>query len=389
MPTHAMKQDDLRVTIWVESRDSYTYAACCWALHRLDPTAEALAAVHNARDHSRRVVLLANSSSSSVWYRACLLDYAVEISAPLSADARPEPFRRLRLRGSRAVVVAFVAEALDDYRKYVSSRWADVGGEDGVPYWTWDEDGMWCKSRAKRPRPLHTLFLPAEADRLVGDFKHFCSEDSLETYRRLHASPTRVYMLHGLPGSGKTSLVHCIASEMKLGVATMTFGPGTTDADLLAALGSLPPQCVLCIDDIDCLFVEGRRMAGGITFAGLLSALDNCGHFEEGAATGVFVTTNRLCVLDPALKRRVDYVLEFGPATKAQAQRMFAHFFPHSAVFEQFWQRVHGRSFSMCVLQKYLLKAMQTGDPLADFEQFEALATVAAADTSDTGHMYA
>ena len=387
-----MKPDDLRITVCVEGRDAYTYAACCWFLHRLDPSSEALACVHNARDHARRVVLLSNATSSSVWYSACLVDYAVETSAPLPTEGRPEPHRRLKLRGSRAVVVSLVCEALDEYRKHVTSR--GCGDAEGVPYWTWDEDsGLWCRAKSRRPRPLHTLFLPAEADKLVADFGAFCSEESVDVYRKLHVAPTRVYMLHGLPGSGKSSLVHCIASEMKFGVAVMTFGPGTTDADVLAALGALPPKCLLCIEDVDCLFAEGRRTAAGnlVTFAGLLAALDNCGQFEEGAGTGVFLTTNRLCALDPALRRRIDYVLEFGPATKSQAHRLFAHFFPHSTAFEQFWQRVHGRQVSMCVLQKYFLKALQTGDPLADFEQFESLAAVAAVDpaTTDTGHMYA
>lgn len=385
-----MKPDDLRITVCVESKDSYTFAACCWFLHRLDPASEALACVQNARDHSRRVVLLSNAAASSVWYHNCLVDYSVETTAPLSTDGKPEPFRKLRLRSSRVVVVTLIAEALDEYRKHVGSR--GYGEADGVPYWTWDEDtGMWCKSKSKRPRPLHTVFLPSEADKLVSDFKHFSSEDSLEKYRELHVAPTRVYMLHGQPGAGKSTLIHCIASDMKYGVATMTFGPGIADADLMAALSSLPPKCLLCIEDIDCLFAEGRRVASGnhITFGGLLGALDNCGGFEEGAGTGVFLTTNRLCVLDPALKRRIDYVLQFGPATKAQAQRMFTHFFPYSTAFEQFWQRVHGRQFSMCVLQKYLLKCMQTGDPLADFEQFESLINVAGADPVDVGHMYA
>jgi hypothetical protein len=381
-----------RITVLVESRDAYTFAACCWFLHRLDPAAEAVLAALNPRDpHACRLVLLAHAPSSSVWYKSAQLDYGVETTEPMCTDTRPEPFRRLRLRGERAHLTSFVAEALDVYRARVTARWA--GDEEGVPCWTWDEDcGLWSRGRTRRPRPLSTLFLPPDAEHLVADFRVFCSDASLERYRELHVAPTRVYMLHGLPGSGKSTMIHCVASEMRYGVATLGFSPSTTDADLKAALGALPPRCVLCIEDIDGLFAEGRRVApgNGVTFAGLLAALDGCAGLEEGAGTGVFLTTNRFCTLDPALRRRIDYVLEFGFATKGQAQRMFAQFFPHSTAFEQLWQRLYGRQFAMSVLQKYLLKALQAGDPLEHFDQFEALAQCAAADGAfDGGHMYA
>lgn len=380
---------DDRVTVLVESRDSYAFAATCWFLHRLDPTAESVLSVLNARDpYTRRLVLLSHASSSTVWYRNAKLDYGIETSEPLSAETRPEPFRRLRLRGSRDLITGFVAEALDLYRKHVTTRWSSE--EDGVPCWTWDGDsGVWCRGKARRPRPLDTLFLPADAERVVADFKTFCSDESLERYRKLHVAPTRVYMLHGCPGSGKTSLIQCVASETKHGVATLALGPGTTDEDLKHALSSLPPRCVLCIEDIDALFVEGRRMASGVTFSGLLAALDNCAGLEEGAGTGVFLTTNRFCTLDPALRRRMDVVVEFTHATKSQAHRMFAQFFPHSSAFEQLWQRLYGRQFAMSVLQKYLLKALQSGDPLRDLDQFDVLAQCAAgAGPFDSAHMY-
>lgn len=385
--------DNLRISVVLESKDTFAFAACCWYLHRLDPVAEALVTVLNSRDaFGRRVVMGSQGQASNAWYKSTLLDYGVEVSEPLATDGKPEPFRRLRLRGPRGVLAAFIHEALDLYRRHVMSR-AGSGqdADDGVPFWSWDGD-MWCRAKTKRIRPMDTLFLTADAERLVADFRAFCSEESLERYRRLHVAPTRVYMLHGLHGSGKSSLVHCVASDMKYGIANMSFCGGTSDADLRAALSTLPPRCILCIEDIDALFVDRRAtgQAAGISFSGLLAALDNCGCLDEGSGTGVFVTTNRLCALDPALRRRLDYVLEFGHATKAQAQRMFSTFFPHSTAFEQLWQRLHGRRFPMSVLQKYLIKALQGGDPLHDFEQFDVLMECAepGGAAQDTGHLY-
>lgn len=382
--------ESMRITVTLESRDAFPFAACCWYLHTLDPVSEAMVTVLNSRDaFGRRVVLSTQARASSVWYQSTLLDYGVQVSEPLATDGKPEPFRCLSIRGPRCAVIAFVNEALDMYRLHVMSRGGSCD-DDGVTYWSWYDD-MWCRGKTKRPRPLDTMFLTPDAEHMVADFRAFCSETSLERYRQLHIAPTRVYMLHGLYGSGKSSLVHCVASDMKYGVACMTFTSSTTDSDLRAALSTLPPRCVLCLEDVDSLFVDRRATshAAGITFSGLLAALDNCGCLDEGAGTGVFLTTNRLCALDPALRRRIDYVLEFGHATKNQAQRMFATFFPHSTAFEQLWQRLHGRKFAMSVLQKYLIKALQTGDPLKEFEQFEVLLECAAPSALDSGHMYA
>lgn len=385
----AGEADNLRISVVLESRDTFAFSACCWYLHRLDPVSEALVTVLNSRDaFGRRVVLASQGRASNVWFRSALLDYDVEVSPPLPTDGKPEPFRRLRLRGPRGVLMAFVHEALDLYRRHVMSRSGHEDAGDGVACWSWDGD-MWCRGRTKRVRPLDTMFLTADAERLVADFRAFCSEESLERYRRLHVAPTRVYMLHGLPGSGKTSLVQCVASDMKYGVASISGASG--DGELRAALGSLPPRCILVIEDIDALFVDRQptKQAAGITFSGLLAALDNCGCLDEGSGTGVFVTTNRLCALDPALRRRLDHVLEFGPATKEQARRMFVAFFPDSAAFEQLWQRLHGRRFAMSVLQKYLVKALQGGDPLRDFDQFDVLLECADPDNAaDAAHLY-
>lgn len=360
--------------VCVESRDP-AFVACCWYLRQLDPGCDAVAHVVHARDPRRRRVLMLADGEGCAWLDTGALKYRVHVGDALPGDPKPETFRRLHLLGPDRDIETFMKDALDRYSSYSGSLDDEHGS---VNYWTWTDE-MWCKSRKRRPRPLSTLFLPASASDLVSDFREFCSTASLERYRDLHVAPTRLYMLHGVPGSGKTSLVHCVASETGHGVACVTFGPDTTDADLRAALSTVPEGCVVCIEDVDGLFAgDGRRMAaGGVTFSGLLGALDDCG--REGTATGVFLTTNKLGGLDPALRRRFDYVLEFGPATEGQARRLFQHFFPDAhGEFGDFWDRVGHRRVSMSVLQKVFLK----GRPREDLHLFEALAACADAGVS-------
>lgn len=379
------------ITVVLESRDSYAFAATCWFIHSLDPSKEALMTVLNARDQPgngpmRKVLLLAHGEGVVTTQEWGPITYSVTTSEPLSTDGRPEPFRRLLLEGEESGIMGMINRALDEYRCHVMLR-DDNDHHDGVPMWAWDADsGMWERSKSKRRRPMQTLHTTPEARRLTQDFYNFTATETLDMYKTLHVAPTRVYMLHGLPGSGKTSLVHCMASEIGYGIAMMSFTPGTTDADVKAALGCLPTRCLLCIEDIDCLFVDGHPDGGGggrkmasatssMTFAGLLAALDGCGD-ATGGSTGVFLTTNRLCVLDPALRRRIDYVLEFGAATREQVFGMFCQYFPRQRdAFDGFWQGVRGRQASMCQIQKQMLRGLKTGDPLADLDQFESQTT--------------
>lgn len=372
--------DNMRVTIALESKDP-CFGPVCWYVHTLDPWSDAVATVVNSREVTRKVVFMTSSAASTAIFEDHTIDYNVESCGPFSTDGKPEMFRTLKMRGKRQVIETLITRAVEKYRDYVSQSGDDP---QGVPYWSWDSDVMaWTRSRSRPARPLSTLFLGHEARDVVDDFKHFCSPPSLDMYRTLHINPSRVYMFHGVPGSGKSSTVHCIASETGHGVAVMTPSMGLTDSDLAAAFKSVPPRCVLCIDEVDCI-----SKSSGITLAGILSALDTCGQ-EQGSGLGVFLTTNTLCTLDPAIRRRLDYVIEYGLATKQQAKQLFERFFPYSHSFEHLWQRIHTRGFAMSVLQKYLVKSLQHGDPLKDLELFETLATCAAGDRGDTAHLYA
>lgn len=412
----------------VESKDAYLFGACCWYLHRLpraddlgqpppvppfteESASAVVATVLHAKDPSRRVVALLACGRGLARFRSHWLEYRVLSTAPLPTDGKPEAARQLQVdvvaadrdeRGDDEVLTVFVCAALDEYRKHVFGNDCD-DLQGGVAYWSWDDSsGCWSKARCRRPRPLDTLYLPREASRLVEDFQRFCSPESVARYRDLHVAPTRVYMLHGRPGSGKSSLIHCLASHMGLGVATLTFEPGFCDADVRLALDTVPPGCLVRMEDVDCLFDDRRRAvgsaaAGGATFAGLLAALDECGTAGGvgGGHLGVFLTTNRLCALDAALRRRIDYVLEFGWATRAQTAAMIARYLPGTSAqrVETFWHRVTAacRGFPMSALQKFLLRVLQSSRADADADadawadEFVAMLTACPPDAEVSG----
>ncbi|MEL6318098.1 MAG: AAA family ATPase, partial [Pseudomonadota bacterium] len=139
--------------------------------------------------------------------------------------------------------------------------------------------------------------------------------------------------LYGPPGTGKTSLIRAVAGAVGLDLAIVDLsGKTLDDAGLRAAVASAPRRAALVLEDVDAAF-RGRardEASGGITFSGLLNALDGLAA-QEGRI--VFMTTNHREALDPALIRpgRADLHLELGLIGPAEAAALFARFFPGEA----------------------------------------------------------
>jgi len=171
----------------------------------------------------------------------------------------------------------------------------------------------------------------------------------------------RGYLLHGCPGSGKTSLIHALAGELDLDIYVISLSQRDMDDSALNRLiTTLPPKAIALMEDIDVAFTRGppprpqpktpnqlgvpwhdgygnafaqampmdnNTSAGSITLAGLLGAIDGVAA-QEGRI--LFATTNRYHVLDTALKRpgRLDIHVEFKEASRKQAEELFKRFYP-------------------------------------------------------------
>ncbi|KAG7898813.1 hypothetical protein KL907_005167 [Ogataea polymorpha] len=143
----------------------------------------------------------------------------------------------------------------------------------------------------------------------------------------------RGYLLYGPPGSGKTSFIQALAGELDYNIAILNISePNLTDDRLAYLMNNIPERTILLLEDIDAAFNkrEQNREQGyvaGVTFSGLLNALDGVASADEILT---FMTTNHPQKLDPALLRpgRIDYKVLIDNATNYQIQQMFLRFYP-------------------------------------------------------------
>ncbi|KAL5495826.1 hypothetical protein ACEPAI_1290 [Sanghuangporus weigelae] len=206
--------------------------------------------------------------------------------------------------------------------------------------------GAWMNSVTKKRRSLNTLILPEGAkEELLRDMREFL--DSEEWYVWAGVPHRRGYLLYGKPGTGKSSTIHALASELGLKIYFIQLSSqGLDDYQLSSLVSSAPSRCILLLEDIDCAFpsreedddLEDKRTTdvfgnptihypqSRVTLSGLLNVLDSVTS-EEGRIT--FATTNHIERLDPALIRagRMDVKVEYKFATQYQIQETYLRFF--------------------------------------------------------------
>jgi chaperone BCS1 len=214
-------------------------------------------------------------------------------------------------------------------------------------------DDGWSRVSGYAPRQLDSVILkPGERDQIVRDVDKF--RKSKQRYQQLGVPYHRGYLLHGPPGTGKTSLVSAIAARFEMHVYAINLS-GFNDRTLTAAVNDVSPNSVILFEDIDCMASGKARiphgenprnavtggnadksdsMVGqGVTLSGLLNALDG---FSAPENVLFVMTSNFAENLDEALLRpgRIDYKLYMGKAEESQKVELYKRFFPNVTIVE-------------------------------------------------------
>lgn len=211
------------------------------------------------------------------------------------------------------------------------------------------KDGWQVKSKIKK-HGLDNLALDEEvASIFKKEFDYFRNNEG--DYRKLGLPYKMCIVLHGQPGSGKSSIIRSLASDYGMNVCNLPL-TGLSDRSFNDAIVSAPDNSIIVVEDFDsCSAVLKRKGVTGdlikdsledgvekegfsfLTLSGILNTLDGVASLDNKI---IIFTTNCLSKIDSALLRsgRVDSIIELPKISGKTVKKYFENLYATEIKFD-------------------------------------------------------
>ena len=178
------------------------------------------------------------------------------------------------------------------------------------------------------------VFLSEKNSKIFDSITKF--HKSKKLYDTLSIAYKKGILLHGIPGSGKSSIVYAIAYEFKMNIYKVSLA-GMSNSELIKQIQGIPSKSIVLFEDIDTITSmlnrengddtdnKNKKIEASVNLETMLNILDGYTYLHECL---IFCTTNHIDKLDPALIRcgRINEKYEFTYASQKQIKEMLEYY---------------------------------------------------------------
>ena len=259
---------------------------------------------------------------------------------------------------NKEILIHFVDKSKKYTEEQIKSNKKSTEKTIKINYWRRDYWNLLSKSPK---RSLDTLYLKEnQKEEIIKRLSDFYDEKTKDEYLKYGIPYKNVFLLYGIPGSGKTSTINAIASHFDCDIYTIPISAELTDYGLIDAVSYLEDKeekkRIIVIEDIDSIFTDRKKGddINNITLQSLLNCFDG---FSCVEGTLLFITANNPEILDHAMLRscRIDHKFHLDYADKYQTKCIFENIYSdNKKSFDKFYKCIKNRKYTTAMLQEFL-----------------------------------
>jgi hypothetical protein len=282
----------------------------------------------------------------------------VQESKTVGTHDGPEKFESLTITTSSCLIFDKFIKLAENY---IDNNDAD---EKKLHIYVMSKFGEWMRYNKIPSRTLDTIYFDEKTKyKFRDDITDFLSKE--KEYQEFGIPYKKNYLLTGIPGSGKTSLIKGLCKEIGYNLCIFSINHDIDNHTALSAFRDIPPKSVLLIEDIDCLFEKrtGTQENKSFTFSNLINLLDGV-LFRQGLIT--FITTNHPENMDHALLRqgRIDMIIHMNYPRKVDIKQLFRDLMKKTYSspeeidnqFDSFYSYIQNKTITMAGIVGFLFR---------------------------------
>lgn len=279
-------------------------------------------------DHSEKNIF--NHKNINVYIQSCIVPKEPSDNKNItnqSSQSKNDKF--YSITSSNHLNIKLFLEYLDEIRIEYHKETIQL---DTYKYFTFGKKNEWIKHDINVNKTIENIFLGEnKKSYIIDSINVFVNGKKL--YDKYGLSRKISFLLYGLPGNGKSSLVYAIAKSYEKKIYKLNIA--TQKEDFMEQVNTISNNSIILIEDIDTIKISHDRKttetttdkkSESLNLSDILEVLDGYCYFNECM---VFMTTNHIDKLDSALIRpgRMDHKIEFENANKEQIIQIIKYFY--------------------------------------------------------------